>query len=411
MMGTFKRPVRTLAFLGVVVIRIVTSQSSGGTIIEILSSSPEFSQLKAYIDLAGIADDLAINGATVFAPSNTAFSSMPLELVTSLMSDEWLLHLKNLLMYHIVGREVLWNQFEDGTTQETLIDEPINVVVSNGNVVINGAATVVEGDIRATNGVIHAIDNVLTPSWYTRSISDVVSSDSESFSNFLGLGMDSLISLMSSPGPFTLFAPINAGFDELNLSGPTSAAPSFFQDVLRYHIVDGIYTGMDLMQVNELDTLLGGQKLKFELDQVRRGLTVDGQLILQSDVLTNNGIVHIVEGVLIPNIDPQMDECIFLKTMEEARGLESGVQCGCERIDGLRVELTCTDREGSLCAPKYAACNESVSCCNSSLRRCVGGQCRDATTPERVKLSSSAGGAEARVKYRIERNSKRNLRG
>lgn len=412
MMGTFKRIALTMAYLDSIVFPMVVSQTSGN-ILEVLSGRTEFSQMKALVQLAGLEGDLTADlpRRTVFAPTNDAFSTLPLEVFTKLSSGDWQLHLKSFLLNHIIGQEVRWIQLVDGTIQETLIDEAINITVFNDKVLINGAATVVQGDVTASNGVVHAIDNVLTPLWYTRSLSDVLTSDSERFSNLLGLETEAFISVISSPGPYTLFAPIDGGFDELDLAARTSEAPAFVRDVLGYHLVDGIFSGTDLAQVSELNTLFGGQMLDIKVNQDQRGMTVNERQILESDILTNNGVVHVIDRVLIPNVDAKMDECNFLKAMEERLGLESTVQCGCERIDETRVELTCTEQDGVVCAPKYAACDEGISCCSMSQRRCVGGQCRDVSNQERVKLSGNTfGGAEERAHMK-GRESGRNLRG
>jgi transforming growth factor-beta-induced protein len=404
------RIVLTFAFLGTVAFRVVVSQAIGN-FLEVLSSSPEFSQLKAFVDLAELGDILVsdVSRTTFFAPTNSAFSTVPLEVMSNFMSEEWAFHLENFLLYHIAGREILYNNLLDGTTLESLIDEPIGISIVNGKVILDGASAIVEGDIIVSNGVIHAIDNVLPPSWYARTIADVLTSDGERFSNFLELDTDGFMSgIISSPGPYTLFAPLDSGFDALDLAARTSEAPEFLRDVLGYHLVSGIYTGSDLMQASELYTLFGGQ-LKIQQSQDRRGLTVNGQLLVQSDLLTSNGIVHVISGVLMPIDGEEMEQCMFWKATEEMRGIDVGVQCGCVLIDSKRIELTCTEREGVVCAPKYAACSESMSCCAASQRRCFAGQCRDVSRPERVKLGSALGGAEARSSRRYP-DSGRNLR-
>jgi uncharacterized surface protein with fasciclin (FAS1) repeats len=402
-------------FLGTVALRGVVMSQPIGSFIDVLLNNPEFSQLKDYAAFSGL-DEVLIGDestpTTFFAPSDTAFTTAPVVL-SNLLLDEWNLHLQSFLMYHIAGQLITFNKLVDGstTTLESLTDEPIGISVVDGRVLINGGpAAIVEGDILATNGVIHAIDNILTPSWFTRTFLDVLISDGSRFSTFVGIdtiGFFDEINLSTSSGPYTVFAPLNSGFVEQDLAILAANSPDYLRNVLGYHLVRGIYTGSDLTRLTELGTLYEGNSLKIEQSEDLRGLTVNGRLLVQSDILTNNGVVHVIAGVLTPLVDPEMEECSYLKSTEEMLGMATGVRCQCSFVDSRGIELTCTEGEGIVCSPKYAFCSDTVSCCTTSQRRCFEGRCRDSNRPERVKLGGSLGGAEHRTSGRTPT---RNLR-
>jgi uncharacterized surface protein with fasciclin (FAS1) repeats len=138
-----------------------------------------------------------------------------------------------------------------------------------------------------------------------------------------------LVATLSAPGPFTLFAPIDTAFDRLS----ENQQASLFADagasarMLMYHIVPGYYTTGDLLDRLFLKTL-EGQRLRVwsvvsvvELGAeaggasddvrnylaadtltpvVRASITINDGQVLRSDVSADNGIVHLVDKVLIP---------------------------------------------------------------------------------------------------------------
>ena len=151
------------------------------------------------------------------------------------------------------------------------------------------------------------------------------------------------------------------------------------------------------MQRSELESL-NGEKLTLALDSGLRSLTVNGHEIIETNILANNGVIHVVDGLLSDNqeVDPlELENCLFLKAFEESRGNDYGVECSCNTVGGSAV-LTCTESTTGTCSPRYGECNMEQPCC-TPMRRCVSGQCRDSSRPERVKLSGSQGGAAGRV--------------
>lgn len=122
-----------------------------------------------------------------------------------------------------------------------------------------------------------------------------------------------LVDTLSGTGPFTVFAPVNAAFEKL----PAGAVDSLMADegkarlgtVLTYHVVSGRMTAADLAQAitdgNGTATLttVQGENLTARMDGSNIVLTGEGgstAVVTQADVPQSNGVIHVVDGVLMP---------------------------------------------------------------------------------------------------------------
>ena len=124
-----------------------------------------------------------------------------------------------------------------------------------------------------------------------------------------------LVDTLNSPGPFTVFAPTNQAFDQV----PQSMLNDLMRDgneptlrrVLSYHVVPGRITADDLMNRiragNGTLTLptLAGDRLTFRMmgDQVMlTGFNGTTANVTQANVFQSNGVIHVLDGVLLPNM-------------------------------------------------------------------------------------------------------------
>jgi uncharacterized surface protein with fasciclin (FAS1) repeats len=122
-----------------------------------------------------------------------------------------------------------------------------------------------------------------------------------------------LVDTLESAGPFTVFAPVNKAFDKL----PAGTVPTLLKaenkgqltGVLTYHVVAGRYTSADLARLVAeghgkamLKTVQGGE---LTVMMAGRGLTItdakgDVARITISDVIQSNGVIQVVDTVLLP---------------------------------------------------------------------------------------------------------------
>ena len=122
-----------------------------------------------------------------------------------------------------------------------------------------------------------------------------------------------LVDTLSGPGPFTVFAPTNAAFAKLpagtveNLVQPQNKAT--LTKILTYHVVPGVYTAKDLMALAKKGT---GQNQLTTVEGEPLAVAVQGKKVLITDVkggtvtvtipnvMQSNGVIHVVNGVLMP---------------------------------------------------------------------------------------------------------------
>lgn len=124
-----------------------------------------------------------------------------------------------------------------------------------------------------------------------------------------------LVDTLASPGPFTVFAPVNAAFAKLPAGTVDELLKPENKDkltaVLTYHVVPGRLTAKDLMaEVKagggkaELKTVQG-ETLTVTMSKKGKGLDVtdakgDVAHVTQADVLQSNGVIHVINTVLLP---------------------------------------------------------------------------------------------------------------
>ena len=106
-----------------------------------------------------------------------------------------------------------------------------------------------------------------------------------------------LYGTLSGAGPFTVFAPTNAAFLESLVGDKTSLSAEQLFSILTYHVVEGIYTEDALVNGLILTTLQGD---KLTLSSQGKNEFVNDEKIIIPNILANNGIIHVIGGVLTP---------------------------------------------------------------------------------------------------------------
>jgi basic membrane lipoprotein Med (substrate-binding protein (PBP1-ABC) superfamily) len=140
------------------------------------------------------------------------------------------------------------------------------------------------------------------------SIADVVvattEADSPEFTVLLAavLAADpAVLENLSTGGPFTVFAPTDAAFaaalEALGLTADELLADQeLLTTVLMYHVVDGAITS-DMLSTMMADTMQGGQ---LDIQVADGAVTVNGANVVVADIVVKNGVIHIIDGVLLP---------------------------------------------------------------------------------------------------------------
>ena len=126
----------------------------------------------------------------------------------------------------------------------------------------------------------------------------IVESDSHNTLESAVIAAD-LVDVLSSEGPFTVFAPTDAAFNAL----PEGTLDAVLADIdllsaiLTHHVASGSVLSTDL--VNEMMiTTLNGTELIVSIDD--NGVMIDNAMVTVADVIADNGVVHVIDTVLIP---------------------------------------------------------------------------------------------------------------
>ncbi|WP_082832440.1 fasciclin domain-containing protein [Aquimarina aggregata] len=259
------------------------------SIVEIAVNTPELSTLVGALQAAELVEALSGDGPfTVFAPTNDAFAT--LETIPS--GDA----LKEVLLYHVAAGKFTAEDLLQKQTVTTLQGDEVSIEIDeSGNVLLNGNIKVAIADIEASNGIIHVIEGVLLPTEDLQSIVEIAINTPELSTLVTALQAADLVDALSGDGPFTVFAPTNDAFAALETIPDGDA----LKEVLLYHVAAGKFTAEDLLQKQTVTTLQG--------DEVSVEMNEEGDVLLNgnikvalADVEASNGIVHVIEGVLLP---------------------------------------------------------------------------------------------------------------
>ena len=377
-----------------------SNSTTGNNIFAVADSSKSFNVLTGLLRLTNLDEVLKGGSYTVFAPTDTAFASLPPETFRALLKPENRQTLIEILKYHVVAGDMTSSSLKSGAFK-TVEGANVDVSVGSSGVTVGGA-TVTQADIKASNGVIHVIDKVIVPSAIatavtsmlgpnaltprsfsalTSSSSTTISSRSTSMSTGSGsstmspsstsmstgsgsmrmsscstsmstgsgsMRMNSGSSSMSSGsgsssttmnssstsansnlvavaasnnsfkiltaalkatgldqklasgGPYTIFAPRDEAFDALPEGVVEELLKPENRDtlikILTYHVVQGEKSSSTL-QSGATETLEGAS---VQVNVSSSGVMVNDAKVLQPDIQASNGIIHVIDKVILP---------------------------------------------------------------------------------------------------------------
>ncbi len=274
-------------------------------IVDTAVAAGSFDTLVAAVQAAGLVDALKGDGPfTVFAPTDEAFAAIPADMLAGLLADPDTLG--QILLYHVLPGKVMAESVADGLTVETLQGAPVTFSVMNGQPMINDAA-IIATDIETSNGVIHVIDAVILPpaeaaaedSGMAMDIVDTAISTGNFETLVAALQAAGLEDALRGEGPLTVFAPTDDAFAKLPAGTLESllANPEALTDILLYHVVDGRLDARTVVEHGFVTTLLGRP---LAVTALRDGVRINDANVVAADVEASNGIIHVIDTVLVP---------------------------------------------------------------------------------------------------------------
>jgi len=293
------------------------------SIVEVALAQPSLSTLVGALTTANLVDTLSGPGSfTVFAPTNDAFAAIS-SLVDGLTTEQ----LTDLLKAHVLGSEIdvsHVNQsggFSQQPLKETLFkghsvslfkrfykeDNRQGEIFKVMSETITAFVSV--ADVLCTNGIVHIVDRVLVPNTPLASIATTAANwvgrgrNDVRLSSFTGaLAQANLVDALSGDGPLTVFGPTDAAFAAIS-SVVAGLTVEKLAEILEYHVISGVAAkAADLTNGEVLQPLFEGHALTVQLS---RGVFIQAEgntvQVTKADRLCTNGIIHVVDAVLLPN--------------------------------------------------------------------------------------------------------------
>jgi uncharacterized surface protein with fasciclin (FAS1) repeats len=283
-------------------------QPASNTITDIVVKNPAFSTLKTAVTRTNLGGTLSGTGPfTVFAPDNDAFTKSGLTAAANTLDTATL---KKILLYHTLGAKVPASAIS-GTNNKTVMVNGDSVFITKnaGGVFVNGVK-VKTADVGADNGVIHVLDRVLLPPGGNL----VQTAQADTIFSYLvaavvraSTGSTNVAAVLSGNGPYTLFAPTNQAFREagfLTIGDIQVADPNVLASILTVHVVSGRAFSCDLSNGQTVNTLSAGKTIKVNINGsgvfVKVNPASAEAQVTGTDVMARNGVVHVINKVLLP---------------------------------------------------------------------------------------------------------------
>ena len=276
---------------------------NNGTVVDIIVNSEDHNILETAVTQAGLVETLSGNGPfTVFAPSDDAFDGLPAGALDLILANTE--QLTNLLLNHVHSGNVISTELSDDMMVPTLNETELTVSIDGMTVMID-LATVTQADLIASNGVVHVIDKVLLPDFGQEDTTVYSIIKASPIHTTLEAAIDAaeLGETLSGDGPFTVFAPTDDAFDAL----PAGALDDLLADIpllteiLLHHVHSGDVISTDLSDGMEVPTL-NDDILVVSIDA--GSVMIDMSTVIQADIVANNGVVHVINAVLISDDEP-----------------------------------------------------------------------------------------------------------
>ncbi|XP_074717115.1 periostin isoform X6 [Strix uralensis] len=260
-----------------------------------------------YSDISKLREEIEGRGSfTFFAPSNEAWEQLNSEIHRNLV-DNVNIELYNALHHHMVNKRMLTKDLKNGMTLVSMYNDQKLLInhYPNGVVTVN-CARVIHGNQIATNGVVHVIDRVLTAVGNT--IQDFIEVEDDLSSLRAAAITSDVLDTLGRPGHYTLFAPTNEAFERLprgvleRIMGDKVASEA----LMKFHILNTLQCSEAITGGAVYETLEGNT---VEVGCDGESLTVNGvKMVKRKDIVTSNGVIHLIDEVLIPDSAKQVIE-------------------------------------------------------------------------------------------------------
>lgn len=286
---------------------------SGANIVDTAKANGEFTTLITALERTGLDSVLSDESGsfTVFAPTDTAFAAIGDKLVNTLLANPDAL--SDILKQHVlpINADSVTAMSLNGKSVKTVLENELGISINKEtDTLMFGGAKIITKDIVTTNGTIHVIDSVIVgditlPQSYG-TIADVAT-ENGSFDTLLSLlaatGLDSEVS--DPTKTFTVFAPTDAAFAALGQDTLTAlqSDTETLKDILLYHLIvdQKVMSDAAVSIANSEESLVKmGNDANSALSTTGSTLFINDSAISAANVMADNGIIHVLDKVIIP---------------------------------------------------------------------------------------------------------------
>ncbi|KAI8880132.1 FAS1 domain-containing protein [Backusella circina FSU 941] len=279
------------------------------SIFDIIVKEKQLSKLTQQLEILNLTQYVKqLKGATVFAPVDSAFEQQDEDITI----DQ--------LLYHIIRPAYTTDDLRDGMLLKT--DTRHWVKVSSKAGLFIGNAKIRQENIEASNGYIHMIDRVLS---LPESLNNTIAAhpDLKDFSEKMSQsGVDKY--LEKKKIDHTVFAISGDLFDSIDpLQKSYLETPQAKEDVARllyYLVVPEAHYTKDLKKGKTILKTVGGLE-DLVIVKNHDGITVNGIKLVEQDILSSNGVIHILEQPLLPK---DMDTFLKMNSRKALAGMHYG---------------------------------------------------------------------------------------
>lgn len=284
----------------------LTSLAIGQTNVydDVIATSTNHTYLKAAIDQEGLASALQDPTATltVFAPTNAAFDALASSLNTNIAGLLALPNLSDVLLYHVLGTTAPSSALSNGDIVTPLnMDNTIKLTVTSTGSVYANHALVETPDLTTANGVVHSTNRVILPS---ETVVDIAIDNGFTTLATAVITAELLPALTDPFGTYTVFAPTNDAFTdlagELGVTVNDLLALPNLADILTYHVLGTEVASSAITNGDVVAPLSTTNTLKLTVTSMG-GVFVNQASVAAADISADNGIVHVLESVVLPN--------------------------------------------------------------------------------------------------------------
>jgi uncharacterized surface protein with fasciclin (FAS1) repeats len=237
---------------------------------------------------------------TVLIPNNAAFDS-----ASSTLASLNQTQLQNVLATHLIPSGVIRSSnLTNGPIRTYNAFQNLTVSVAPNNITFNGAR-VVTPDVTLNNGIYHVIDQVIVPRNSSNStlVSNII--DTARANNLTDLLASiekaGLTKSVQDASGVTVFAPRNSSFAAIK-STADRMSTSEFRSLIGTHITTSVYYTKKLLMDSIVASIIPGQRVRLRPTSDGK-ITINGVGISVTDIPTTQGLIHIVERVVFPDVN------------------------------------------------------------------------------------------------------------